>query len=434
MPWTPLHAALGETDAALELALFERACEAGITESTNLDWKRALPLTTEIERGKQGQELELAKDIAAMANSGGGMIVYGIVEAGRGSSAADRVELVGPIDEHTLRAIRRVAGTLIYPPVTGLDLTAIRPEPEADAGILVMVVPDSVETPHLIHPSAGKRDWFSAPYRHGPDTNWMVERQISAAYVARETRRRQADRDFDDRYSAFVASLPGGDSNWVVALAVPDVLLPRPRELKQATAHRIIERAWTYTSLIQDFGPRDLTVGSSTRRGLQSFVRQGSKTLSGGGGAVARARIELHGDGSVAVAFTQDGAIPREQRQRSQVPLDNFRAVAHNLFALLWESRAALRVASDYTARITVTPPTQIFRIPDPVVRDAYQPWNESHRIYNYAPVTGPIIASEGREGALRSWFELADDAINQTGYNWPLDPDRVLLALELQD
>lgn len=431
MPWTPLHSALGETEATLDYALFKRACAEGTPESTNLDWKSQLPLTTEPELGKQNQELELAKDIAAMANSGGGMIAYGVAEAGGGSSAADRIVPVGPLDEGTVRSIRRVAGTLIYPPVTGLDLFAVKETRATDQGILVLVVPDSVESPHLVHPNAGKRDWFSAPYRHGPDTSWMVERQIAAAYVAREARRRQGEHAFDERFDAFVASLPGGDATWVVAFAVPDVPLSRPRDLKFSTADGIFKRAWS-AELVSDFGPAALTQGdASTRRGLQRFVRQGRREIYG---AVARARVELHGDGSVAVAFTRDGAIPGEGRQRSQVPLDDFEAVARDLFSVLWEARRRLRVTSDYTARVAVTPPTQIFRVPDPAMRGAYVAWSEVSRIYGYAPITGPIIASEGREGTVRSWFDVVNDAIDQTGYTWPLNADEVLLAMELDD
>lgn len=388
MPWTHLHSALGETDPTLDYALFERACREGTPESSNLDWKKLLPLTTDQERGKQNQELELAKDIAALANSGGGMIAYGVAEAGGGSSAADHIEPVGPLDEDTARAIRRVAGTLIYPPVTGLDLIPVKATPEAAEGILVLVVPDSVETPHLVHPNAGKRDWFCAPYRHGPDTHWMVERQIAAAYVEREARRRQGQQAFNDRFDAFVDALPGGDSTWVVAFAVPDVPLPRPRDLHFGTAHGIIERAWAST-LVGEFGPRALTSDANTRRGLQRFVRQGKRPLTAAGGAVARGRVEVHGDGSVAVAFTRDGAIRGEGQQRSQVALDDFEAVARDLLAVLWEARRRLRVASDYTARIAVTPPSEIFRVPDAAMKGAYQVWDETSRRHSFQATTG---------------------------------------------
>jgi len=438
MPWTPLHAALGEAAALLDYALFERACEAHTPESTNLDWKQALPLNRATETGKQEQELELAKDIAALANSGGGMIAYGVAQTGgrENPSRAKSIEPVGPLDELTLTNIRRVAGTLIYPPITGLGLFPVTAAPEEDKGILVLLVPDSPETPHLVHPrQGGRRDWFGAPFRDGPDTSWMVERQIAAAYVAREARRRQGQQDFDERFKSFVDSLPGGDSTWVAALAVPEVPLPRPRDLGFPAANGIFKRAWDNAQLVAPFGPRELTLAAPPRRGLQRFVRQGERTINGGGlDAVSRARVELHGDGSVAVAFTRDGAIPGEGRSRSQVPLDDFEAVARDLFALLWAARERLGVVSDYAARITVTPPTQIFRVPHPQVRGAYETWNEASRVYGYVPVTGPIIATEGFEGALRSWFDLVNDAINQTGYTWPLDAGDVLLAVQLDD
>jgi hypothetical protein len=193
VPWTPLHASLGEPSGVLDFALIERACAESVVERTDLDWKRQLPLTApKVEaKAKQAQQLELAKDIAAMANSGGGMVVYGVLEAtAAGTSAAEAIVGVGVVDEGTTRDIRRVAGNLIYPPVVGLDLIPVAPEADPDGGVLVLLVPDSVDRPHLVHPSNGQ-DWFCAPYRHGPDTEWMVERQLAAAYAERDSGRRR---------------------------------------------------------------------------------------------------------------------------------------------------------------------------------------------------------------------------------------------------
>jgi hypothetical protein len=51
-----------------------------------------------------------------MANSGGGMLVYGVQESREsGTSAAETIVGVGVGDEDTIRDIRRVAGNLIYP-------------------------------------------------------------------------------------------------------------------------------------------------------------------------------------------------------------------------------------------------------------------------------------------------------------------------------
>jgi hypothetical protein len=98
MAWTPVHAALGETSTTLDFVLIDRECRRHVSERTNLDWKQQRPLTAPADQreARLNQRLELAKDIAAMANSGGGMIVYGIAETRRAStSAADHVEPVG---------------------------------------------------------------------------------------------------------------------------------------------------------------------------------------------------------------------------------------------------------------------------------------------------------------------------------------------------
>ncbi|WP_147794201.1 hypothetical protein [Cellulomonas sp. Y8] len=215
-----------------------------------------------------------------------------------------------------------------------------------------------------------------------------------------------------------MASLPQGDARWVVAQGIPDVPLRRPRDLRILTAHLLIDRAWHSPIASDGIGPRSETADAQTRRGLQRYVRESSRP-TGMTDATIRARIEVHGDGAVMVAFTRGGALPREGRQRGQVPIDDLASTAIDFFALLWEARTTLRVASDYTARLTVTPPTEVFRRPDPQTPGGYLPWDEEHRVRGYLPVTGPIVAGEGLEGAARSWFDLAIDAINQTGYAW---------------
>ncbi len=114
----------------------------------------------------------------------------------------------------------------------------------------MLLVPDSADRPHLVHPSNGK-DWFGAPYRHGPDTEWMVERQIASAYAERESGRLRRIEDFDTRFIEFTDSLARStDLRWVVAFAVPDQPNSRPRVLTQSKANAIIERAcrWPRTS------------------------------------------------------------------------------------------------------------------------------------------------------------------------------------------
>lgn len=74
MTFTPLHRSLGLAPSELTDKLVDQAVAAGVTESYDLDWKSQRP------PAKNLTESEVLKDIAAMANSGGGMIVYGVTE------------------------------------------------------------------------------------------------------------------------------------------------------------------------------------------------------------------------------------------------------------------------------------------------------------------------------------------------------------------
>jgi hypothetical protein len=150
MPWTPLHAALGEPGHALTLQLIERACDERVAERADLDWKRDLPLTASSsdKAKKVAEQAELAKDIAAMANSGGGMIVFGVAQAAAGgTSAANHIVPVGMVDEVILKAIRQVASSHVYPPVTGIDVRPLARDDAPDQGVLVLLIPDSPDSP-----------------------------------------------------------------------------------------------------------------------------------------------------------------------------------------------------------------------------------------------------------------------------------------------
>lgn len=435
MPWTPLHAALGEPGNALTLELIQRACDERISERSDLDWKRDLPLTAaKGEHAKRlTQQADLAKDVAAMANSGGGMIVYGVDQSTvAGTSAADHIEPVGPVDETTIKTIRQVATGQVYPPVTGLDLLPVAPADASDQGVLVLLVPDSPDSPHLVHPR-DRPEWFGAPYRHGPETDWMVERQVADAYRSREERRRRRVEDLDDRFDAFIESCGGRtDTHWVIAMAIPETPLPRPRALQSQTADRIIEHAWTQWPIPGGLGPKDLTYNEPTRRGLQRFIRAGGRTVRAITSAMMQARVEVHGDGAIAVAFTRDGVFSREPVQRSDVAIQDIEQTGVEFFALLWSAARTLTVNGDYMARIGVAPTTQLFRRSDPHLRGEFLPFDEAHRIPGYRPVDGPILASAGLDAALNSWFDLVIDAVNQTGVSSRLDAEEFLKDLHV--
>lgn len=326
-----------------------------------------------------------------------------------------------------------MAGNLVYPPVVGLEVIPLAPENHPEAGVLVLLVPDSADRPHLVHPSNG-HDWFASPYRHGPDTEWMVERQISAAYTERETGRRRRAQEFDARFDDFTSALRQDTQlRWVVALAVPEQPLSTPRDLNPVAADRIIDRAWRHP-WGGSIGPQDLTRDTPTRRGLRRFSRTGSRNISAAGSATARARVEIHGNGTVAVAFTRDGAIPGEGQQLSQVPNVDIESTALDFLALLMSARTALGVTGDYHARLTINPPTQIFRRSASVVSGHFIEWGEQDRVLNWRPVDGLIVGTAGRDELLSSWVDIVTDAVNQAGTQCGLNARDLDITLELDD
>lgn len=71
MEFTALHRLLGRQPGPLTDDMLDAAIEQGIRETDDLGWKSALP------KAKDLSHSDVVKDIAAMANSGGGMIVFG---------------------------------------------------------------------------------------------------------------------------------------------------------------------------------------------------------------------------------------------------------------------------------------------------------------------------------------------------------------------
>jgi len=131
--WTRIHALLGDEPAELSYDQITRAIAGHLAETDDLDWKAAWP-----------DPSEFRKDIAAMANSGGGLIVGGVAETGDGRAEVEEPIVWSDPEERRLRAI---ANSGIHPPVFGLAFKAF--ESAVRAGFVVALsVPASEEAPH----------------------------------------------------------------------------------------------------------------------------------------------------------------------------------------------------------------------------------------------------------------------------------------------
>jgi Putative DNA-binding domain len=114
----------------------ERLVEERLEENTRLEYKRQLP--------ESGKNDDIAKDIAAMANTDGGVIIYGMDEDDVGTAKAlTPTNLAGAAER-----IGLVAQTLDEP----LTLTGVRSvakDTSGELGYLIVEVPASERAPHL---------------------------------------------------------------------------------------------------------------------------------------------------------------------------------------------------------------------------------------------------------------------------------------------
>ncbi len=135
--FTALHRALGLGSCPLSDEMINDTVAQQLPEGADLDFKRALPEANAVVRS------DFPKDIAAMRNSGGGTIIYGISETDKRATGRTDVEL----SETHERTLRQVANSAITPPV--LDLRICRLGSAPHRCVAVTVPPSSDPNPRV---------------------------------------------------------------------------------------------------------------------------------------------------------------------------------------------------------------------------------------------------------------------------------------------
>lgn len=284
MLFTPLHRYLGEQAGPLTEKMVDDAINRGVEEADDLDWKTKLPAHKDLMRS------DIVKDIAAMANSGGGMLVYGVDEDER---AATRRVHAGDVDEGYERTVRRVAYTAITPPVTGLSIHVLGPE---DRRVVAVVVPDSADAPHLVF----RNQDFSAPLRNHSDTEWMREREIEAAYRARFTALADATAVADETYDEYRRAFSATDTAVIIAVAQPRHAQPVLERQRGELADFVTDawnltRHWTAGTVAQVLDNVD---GYNPRVGFRRWILPWR-----GGDETTHCHVAVHNDGGVSMAW-----------------------------------------------------------------------------------------------------------------------------------
>ena len=190
MPFTPIHRLLGLEASDLTPELFAAAVREHLQEQTDLDWKADFS-------SKPNYHEEVAKDLAAIANAGGGWLIYGIREGKtpQGHEDGRAEELVGVADPGKIaQRIREVAWNHVSPALLKVRTTVI---PDIDRPIVAVHVPASTDTPHLARYNTG----FRAPVRDGAHTRDMSEAELEQAYQGRFRERERVRQTLAELYN-----------------------------------------------------------------------------------------------------------------------------------------------------------------------------------------------------------------------------------------
>jgi hypothetical protein len=151
----------------------QAAVDREVPEGPDLDWKR--DYYTAADAGKK----ELAKDVCAMANTGGGLITIGINDAGK-----DHASELAPLEIPAGRGeewIQSVLATWVQPVITGVTARRVRSDAEAGREYMLIAVPRSPVAPHAVG-QPGNDFNFRVHVRHGTTTRTLSESEIAQRY------------------------------------------------------------------------------------------------------------------------------------------------------------------------------------------------------------------------------------------------------------
>lgn len=266
-----------------------------VEESYDLDFKE------ELYGSNDSAKRSLAGDIAAMANTAGGVIVLGVSEdTNARASSAPGVVLT---DAEAARMLQ-IAASLIAP-LPQFDIMPVVGSAKADHGFYVIAVPKSPASPHAVLVNDGLR----YPRRNGATTRYLSEPEVAAAYRERLLgATRQGERlDRIEVEAKELLRLERGP--WLMLSLVPD--LPGhaqvgQSELQQFTSQVLGKEAWKVV-------PR----GVSFRR-----ARVGRRRLVADGGHDSPLAdwvlAEYHSDGSGTHALRLGDLHERARNERAR--------------------------------------------------------------------------------------------------------------------
>ena len=355
--FTPIHRALGLEPGNLTMNDINQAIAEKVEETSDLDWKKKFYGT----QNNAAME-EVAKDIAAMANSGGGWIVFGIKEDGENNAASSVNPIQWSADNE--RQIRNIAYSKIGPPVGGIEFFKIPCGKNPDEGYIVLMhIPDSVEAPHFARKGD---DAFRAPRRNGPHTVFMTDRDIERGFRERFQRGVEQEKTLQGYFEQAAEALNPEQGVFLAIAAVPVTPIISADSITSGTASNYT-RPWAYSYFMASHQgepskehqvPTSLTFIWNTGehvKGMRQWVVR-SYALAP---EDAKYRKYLHDDGTLVGAY-QLGGVYNKASASNQYPVGkpnhcrskDIESALIDFFSLLREHAKERRVSGGFHIRV----------------------------------------------------------------------------------
>lgn len=407
---TPLHQLLGLPPGDLTEQMIDDAIAQGLAESDRLDWKKHLPVE------KDFKSSGIVKDIAAFANAGGGILVFGVDETQKAASA--RVD-AGELTESYERTIQAVTYSAIHPPVLGVRSYKI--DVAGPDRLAAIVVPPSVDGPHMIFD--GNKQNFSAPLRVNADTQWMNERLIEAAYRARFEAGRRNRELLEALFEDMATSHEPRKNAVLVGVARPRVPKSALKQREQRSDIAVLigqaqGDAW-YWLCQSDYNPLTDVEKYAARPALRGWIVPPKDHASW-----RRAHAAIFNDGAVGLAW--EGGKHRygdgSHLPPNHLPADAFEAFVAALLALIRavaeddpSGDVELLIGIDWRpSDHTPAGDERLFFEPH---QDALRGGSATTPLgETYRPVYGVIDPLVEEKEFIRTVIDVATDCLNQAG------------------
>lgn len=332
--FTPIHRELGIPPGELTLGILQQAVDSRVEETADLDWKRSI-----YDRRKPGWDYEAAKDIAAMANSGGGWIFFGVEEDQENSAAARLYPVQWNSDIQ--QRIFRVSYAKIGPPVLGIQFFTIAiNDAENEGCVVAMRVPDSRDAPHFAKKGD---DAFVAPRRNGPHTVPMSDREIERGFRERFQYADDKERLLQDRFERACIALRPEDGVFLAMAAVPIELVSKRESASLNDVYEFMGRP-LLPELLRKQADSWWNIGE-VKKGMRQWVMRNRSSSSHG------FRKFLYDDGTVLGAY-QLGSLVSGEGANSYYPvgLSNHCMSIHVEIAVIDFITALRKYAEERTA------------------------------------------------------------------------------------